>query len=414
MTSVAEVLNKSGITEEEWSDMKSMFLVSPEVANQYQSKRDNLASSVDNQVKDELNGVGFNQEEYISTKQGTVLPFKSNENLDKESVKSGFNVVNNLRNNGVPVEAGTPIFKGGTYKDETVVRARNDSMLNDKKCVTQMDSECDYKSRKFTSEGKTKDYSVHTDSVNWNGYFTGDCERDFDSLRLLVSTYINKRYGFNNIRTIVVRDSTLIINDSLCFPKLDRTVLESLPADCKDYFLNGSIATFFDWGNLSRLSNLRVLDFDSQVFVNDWVLPDLGWGGALDNKIYKAIFYNSRIERLIIGRQVITRKELNEIEKSRKIEQKARWKAIHNEIIANDKKAFKGLYKSADDWRKWQWGTVKKFATNRGKKGFLKYSFGIIGRVGLALAVTPITYSPRLVRSLVSTVKYAASIVSDS
>lgn len=328
------------------------------------------------------------------------------------------------------------------YRDEGVVSAKDEALNNPNKCNKQADSKVLYHQDSFTSKGEAVNFTSAAIQTDWMGYFSGDVEKDLDSLRGLVSRFISKNYGgFKNIRRIVVRDHRLIINNKSCYiPKLSKECLLSLPLDAQSYLRAGALAQFFDWGYISKMPNLGVIDIDSADFILDWVLPDLGWGGATGVDIYKAFFYNvTNLRELIIKDEVISRSDLANLVKEQKetgttksspiletMSRKAKWKKTYRDTIDKGNtnfwnKAFDGkapnIIGTADAWREWQWGTVKNFATNRGDKGFLRYSFGTIGRAGFALAITPLTFAPRLIKGLstmlVGVFREATTAISD-
>lgn len=395
MTSVAEVLNKSGITSNEWEDMKNLFL-----SNQCEDRSSRVAETLDTNTREEVADLAYNGDGYAATSRGNILPFRPNNQPNADNARSGYNVVSNLKSDGVPLNAGTPAFQSREIIDEI----RNNCMASDSHSA-QADDTSTYRPHTTSSQGRNIDYQVELDAVNYDGYMQGDTEKDLDSVRFLISNYIRKKYGFTNIKSIIIRDGSLIINNKLCIPKLSRKVLETLPLDCKDYVVNGSIGYLFDFYNLTMMSNLTLLDIDSLEFTNNYILPDLGWGNS--SKPFDVLLKNTKAKTIIIAGETATKDVGVSPEAQSRIERKARLKQIHQKIVEDDKNLFKGFYKAGDDWRKWQWQTVSKFANNRGKKGFLKYSFGLVGRIGLALAVTPLTYAPRGVRAICSTLQYA-------
>lgn len=458
------------VTIDDWNSAVRACVVPPATQAKYEEQRKQIDNSNASEVKNEvaqatrISDDSTNGFTLIKTSSGAVLPdIKDNTNeLTREQLKSGFCCIkNNIKedtskpispediifqkvDNGV--QASTEALVGevkeehkaitqmknarAAYKDEKVISAKEEALVNDKKCNKQANDETLYYKDKFST--KEGDITITTilKQADWDGYFCGDVEKDLDSLKSLVSRFISKNYGgFKNIRRIVVRDYRLIINNSSCIiPKLSKSCYKCLPVDSHNYIKNGALAQCFDWHYLVKMENLGVLDFDSGDFLHDWVLPDLGWGGASGTNIYKALFYNIKcLREVTIMGETVTREDFENMLKQEKetgevkgfsildsLSRKARMKKIYRDTVSQDNEGFftklfagksPDLITPMDTLREWQWSTVKNYATNRGSKGFIRYSIGTVSRVAFALAVTPLTWAPRIVKGVSTMVR---------
>ena len=477
---INEALGQIGVSYEDWDSIVKACVVDNTTQAQYEEQRKQIVNSNSLEVNREVaeatkfSDSTSDDSSYIRTSSGNVLPDiqSLNNKPSDDEVKAGYcytsikppskiisfpsrniqpvskddvifqqvdngvqdlvtDTLNNLKDEPVKQKAILQMNNvNRAYRDKDVNTARTEAMQNSNKCNKQAESKVLYCQDSFTSCGEDVKFTSAVIPVDWDSYFCGDVEKDLDALRSQVSRFISRNCGgFKNIRRIVVRDHRLIINNKSCFiPKLSKECLLNLPLDAQSYMTAGALAPFFDWHYISKMPNLGVVDFDSADFVLDWVLPDLGWGGAEGVDIYKCFFYNSdSLREVIISDESVSRSNLNNLIKEEqetgtvestpiveRVSRKAKWKKVYRDTVSNDNsdfwnKAFAGkapnIIGTADAWREWQWGTVKNFATNRGDKGFFRYAFGTVGRVGLALAVTPLTFAPRLIKGVGSMLK---------
>lgn len=472
---VSAELDGKKVSVNDWNSVVKACVVDNTTQAQYKEQRKQIDNSNSLEVNREVaeatkfSDSSSDDSSYIKTTGGSVLPDIQNQNNkpSDDEIKAGYcytnitqpsnqsetisedDIIFQQADNGIKglVEKQLDELEHETepekqkvarqmnkvnqaYKDKDVSASREEAMKNSNKCNKQAESKVLYQKDFFTSGDENIKFTSAFVPVDWTGYFCGDVEKDLDALRSQVSRFISRNCGgFKNIRRIVVRDHRLIINNKSCFiPKLSNECLLNLPLDARSYMTDGALATFFDWHYISKMPNLGVVDFDSADFVLDWVLPDIGWGGAIGIDIYKGFFYNNNnLREVIISDESVSRSDLDRLIKEEqetgtvestpiveRISRKAKWKKVYRDTVSQDNsgfwnKAFAGkapnIIGTADAWREWQWGTVKNFATNRGNKGFFRYAFGTVGRVGLALAVTPLTFAPRLIKGVGSMIK---------
>lgn len=472
-----EVLAEEGeskVSSEDWDFMVNACVVNNATKVKREEQRQQISHYNESEVKNEVANATKVKEDFtgetpvIKTSSGVALPDILESKPSKDELKSGYCCSNSEKivkfPDGEPISKDDVIFRevdesvqntvknteaevrseydkkqnmksvtnrvNKAYKDSDVQKARREAMQNPNKCSKQAEDKTVYIPDFFVSNGEEVKFKTSAVQVDWNGYFCGDVAKDMDTLSSLVSRFVSKNYGgFKNIRRIVVRDERIIINNKNCIiPKLDDSCASNTPNDSADYIKNGAIASFFDWYYISKMTNLGVLDFDSEDLVLDKVMPDLGWGGVSGTDAYKGLFCsNDNLRKVIISGESVSRQELADMIKEEqkngtvssksivgKLNKKARWKKIYRDTVDTDNggfwnKLFAGkapnIIGTADAWREWQWSTVKNFANNRGNKGVLKFGFGTVGRVALALAVTPITLAPRLVKGVGTIIK---------
>lgn len=467
-----EALGGKSISQERWNEITSSYSLSSQEIEAREASRKNIEeygereakAEVDNAVKKNVvNDIPFSTP-VIETSSGSVIPDVTG--VDESSIISGFTCAKDSKDtkpaNSPLVESTDTIFEDISFKSELMTKeieeeCKRDQALNfsckqhsssntayrgtkvkdttegamkdSKKCSKQAESNVIYCKDSCTVNGDILNFKSSIKKVEWGKYFGSDPNRNMANLKMLVTKFIEQSCGsLDNIKNIIVRDNRMILNGTLCpMPKMSKDCIDKLPEIYRDYFTSGAIAPFFDWHKLSKMKKLINLDFDSFDFVEGDVLPDMGWGGAIDLDAPKAFFSNCKsLMRLTIADSYITRDELLkslEDEKkgkivlpslfTKKLNRRSRFKQIYRDTVSKDNtltnRLFAGkapnLIGAMDTWRDWQWSTVKGYANNRGNKGFLHYACGTVARVGFAAAITPITFVPRAIKGVANILK---------
>lgn len=321
---------------------------------------------------------------------------------------------------------GHSVKTGSAYRDKEVKKAFGDFMDDEKACSKQANDRSYYQECVYDTADGTASFKLMTEKVDWKNKFSGtDTEADLNMLRNLISRFVSRNYGgFSNIRKIYIRDCVLIINDVCVYPDIQNLDTTVFPVDAESYLKNGSIGVFFDWGYLSKMTSLRILDVDSIDFFLSYIAPDLRCGGKSVEDVAKFVFKQTNLSNLYVAGVLYTEESLsntagaeaNSSPSKMKAGFFSRCKALYRDATSKDNKSFWDLAfggkapavcSTMDKWREWQWSTVSNYATNRGDKGFLRYCGGCVARAAFAIAVTPLTLAPRAVKGIFSGIKGA-------
>lgn len=321
-------------------------------------------------------------------------------------------------------DLGTPIGGDGSYplKDDAEVTARQESLV-DESHLDSDDEEDEFENFAYNNEQSEMDDYVEQLINSENKYehrtvgniFSDDEERpfeytegsgllnhfrrpknpvhyddhDFDDVdysfsdlkrgksfneiyaenNAKVSEIISQRLikdfgGLSRIRSFRVSGGNIIVNDANFECKLDKPA-NYLPIDIRKLINSGNVASLFNYGYLRHIKNLSKLSFDSEEFVFDVVIPELGYGYNLSiNKFFGDL---KSLSRLKIGSYLFTRETYREqIKNNDLLEYRSR---ANHFASACDNFLTNGTKKS--------WGITKSFCRDRGLFG--KVFFGALG-----------------------------------
>lgn len=246
----------------------------------------------------------------------------------------------------------------------------------------QCTDEVIFKKNTAMFNGNPFEYKVLQREVDWGIAFTNSFTMDdkltnLDKLNKKIVEDIKLCFGdLSRITEIAVISGMLIINGVQYYPMCNnKDFLNGLPFDCADYFKSGAIAEFFDFGYLYYMPYLTMLKIDSVDFATKNFARDIGLPAKFKItsvfKKFKNLRYFELGDTLFEAPGVDTNAEVEE-----SIDRHSRVSEIYNNFIIGNASSFRG----------WTFNNLKTYACNRGDKGFLRYSGGVLARGGMSLA----------------------------
>lgn len=255
-----------------------------------------------------------------------------------------------------------------------------------------------YKQDSYESGGKTVKFTKAMQHLDW-GSVASDSNKsqlhNLETLRMFISRQIYDYFGgWSRITNIVVRSQQLIINNVCYSPMIDEKYVSNpstFPLDSISYIKNGFIAPLFNWKFLKKMSRLTVLDIDDTAFYLQDVASDIGVGRRAGlSTIFSAV---PSLEIFILGGEKVAVDEQN-TEQGRKVKEKiAKHKHFFN---FSDGYKLNG-YKVTNGIQGWAVNNLKNYATNRGSRGILMFSGGILGRTAVVGAFGAVNLATHLV-----------------
>lgn len=233
--------------------------------------------------------------------------------------------------------------------------------------------------------GKQIDYGLKIERVDWGEKLSKDPSLTGENL-----DYIRNRFtksviqafgGLDRFVDVVVTGEQLIINGNCYVPRLSDDYLKYLPLDCASYFQNGTLARFFNWSCLKRMSRLNSLMIDDASFFVTEVADDLG----LSRRIGVSSMFRicPSLSYLNVGGEEVTRESLNTPE-SAGIKEKVRNEKRKFDLLDGYKL---NVYGGTNGLQNFMFGSLKNYATNRGNKGIIRYCCGTVARaIGAGVA----------------------------
>lgn len=269
------------------------------------------------------------------------------------------------------------------------------------------------KGRYMDSDGKAKDYKIVAQKIDVNemiGKSVKSPEEAIERLKQYITYCINKQYGgFQHIKTIVVSGETLIINNIAFIPCVDAKYIKDkkiFPLDSIDLIENGTIASFFNWNTLKKMTSLYSVSFDSMEFYRCEVGSSLGLGNRIGvSSLFKI---NGSLDVLTIGKDTITRNSLNKedsVPMKRNLATSKRFFNFSDGYKIN-------IYAGTNGLQNYMFSNLKNYAYNRGNKGTIRYVGGVTIRAGLAAVSGVVNFGTHLVGAVINTFKDAMTDVS--
>ena len=309
-------------------------------------------------------------------------------------------IAEELKNEGNAVQKTTSfdvdfvnILKSAGFYDKRKEASRS------KNVEKKVNSQVLYKEDTLTDyNGNPKEYKRVICNANWgSGFYDNlsneNCLKNLGMLRREVTQSILSYFGsWDRIHDIYVEDEILVINGFAYTPKLlnmDANI-SKFPLDTYEYIKTGRIASLFDWSVLNYMSNLRVLSLQTFDFANDVVANDLEM-----DFFSIATFFSSlpKLQIIHIEGQTIDRNKPKE--KAEDDEDKTVYESMNDslKLKARISQAFGNynfnIYTATNAGQDFFVNSLKDYAKNRGSKGFLRYSAGVVGRfVGATAATT--------------------------
>lgn len=235
-----------------------------------------------------------------------------------------------------------------------------------------------YKKNTATFKGKPFEYKVLKRDAQWGKAFMkastmNDSITNLENLQEKIIVDLKIMYGsLSRITEIAVISGMLIINGTQYYPVCnDQEFLDALPFDCAEYLKEGLIAEIFDFGYLYSMPYLTTLKIDSLDFCVKRFSIDIG----LEPKTFKPEQVYKKFRHLKyfeVGDYItdsITKGKDN-VRLQRDIEENTRFADFYDGYINSSSKAITS----------WSVDCLKTYATNRGSKGFLRYTCGTVAR----------------------------------
>lgn len=249
-----------------------------------------------------------------------------------------------------------------------------------------------------------------------NETFSAFKNSDAETIRAMVTNEILSKYG-GSVHTIVIKSGILIIDGiqpNISLNEVEVAALENCSSwSLAQHIQNNELAPLFHWGVLKRSrcsSFVTTINVDNEEYWYNWMIGDLFTPNRRSNNRRQLMFnLFPYLEVLRIGNSdySIEKGAIEKIDISNNNRAKAVTKTKGGLFSNYDvrKEAFKAnfgfkLHKGTSSMNKWTVDNFKNYATNRGKRGILRFTGGLAARGVIALAATAI--------NLVTQVAYAA------
>lgn len=273
-----------------------------------------------------------------------------------------------------------------------------------------------YKKDVYTNkDGNEVSITKVAEPVDWGRMLSksaGSTEACLKRLRMYVTTNVVHHFGgYRNIKSIVVRDCQLIVNDVMYIPVLEKKYLnnvEVFPLDTQEYLKTGHIAPLFYWDCLNKLTCLYELDIDDVNFALRDLANDLGLGCRFGvSSLFRVA---SNLQIVTIGGETVTRESLKTKESvpvKQKISIAKRFWNFEDGYKLNVLGATNGL-------QNYTFTNLKNYATNRGNKGIFRFCCGTVARGVLAGTAGVTNLGAHLVRGVVNVFRDATIPITES
>lgn len=267
---------------------------------------------------------------------------------------------------------------------------------------TWASDEITYAKNKYTdADGNVKEYKLAVKKMDIDemiGRSVKSPEEAIERLKQYITYCIRNQYGgFNRIKTIVVSGETLIMNGVAFIPCVDAKYVRDkniFPLDSIDLIENGTIASFFDWTTIKKMSNLYSITIDSMEFYRAEIGSSLGLGNRIGvSSLFKI---NDSLDVLTIGSDTVTRDSLTKDESVPMKKNLAKHKRFFN--FSDGYKL--NIYNGTNGLQNYMFTNLKNYAYDKGNKGTMKYAGGVVVRTGLALAAGALNLGTHVVGAI--------------
>ena len=333
-------------------------------------------------VKLEKNEDNFSIDESFGDANSNRVNLRENrevKELDKDIENFGFDTNSFNREIEKALENDKPLYDNNIAKEE-----------KQKGNPEQCDNDVNYQKQKIKFGNRAVEYKVMKREADWGKSFinkgTTSKIENLENLNERIIKDIRNIFGsLDRITEIVVVDGLLILNGMQYYPiSKDERFLSSLPFDCGEYFKDGVIAEIFDFGYLYQMQRLTSLKIDTMSFVERKLAYDIGITTVFRVElVFDAL---KSLKYLEIGNDVYHREDFYEKDSSKKGSKLSKKKGINEELERRQR--FSTLYDrylttNAKSLSSWSFNNLKTYANTRGDKGFLKYSGGVLARLGM-------------------------------
>lgn len=298
------------------------------------------------------------------------------------------------------------------YEDITVTKEgfeQRKESYNSTETDKQAESPIMYQQNTYTDENgepqKCVEVAMRFDTSKFDFDFESESEESIvynvDVLKTLYTNMVQKKIGgFDRVTSIHVADGKLILNKSTYVSmklgsKEDvKNLREGLPTDLYEYVIQGMTGYFFDWSLLLKCSNLRTLVFDDYEFVTDVVAVDLNMTYVREDYFFT---YLRKLHYLKMGEFEYTDEQDKNADDQRRQRHQRAEQAKVQDFVERTKAYYR---KSTFDYNRLKPTTwtdkldnhfhmcFKDYLKNRGKKGLIRYTGGVLIRGLFAAAST--------------------------
>lgn len=244
--------------------------------------------------------------------------------------------------------------------------------------------------------------SIVKEPVDWGQVLSKEAQNPedaFNRLREFITNKIEEKYGgWSRITSIVVRDSCLVINNTMYVPVIESKYINAdiFPLDTLNYIKEGKLAYLFNWKSLKMMNNLYSVDIDDASFYVTTVGADLGFSRSIG---VVSIFRSCRsLKVFTLGNETITRDNLNKPESApikTKVDTTKRFMNFSDGYSLN-------IYAGTNGIQSYMLNNLRQYATNRGNKGLFRFCTGTLVRAGLFTSAGVVNLATHMIGGVLS------------
>lgn len=433
------MINPYGLTDDQESNLREILLgssvsrVDTELVSDITDGDENGGKPVsrDLEVENLLNDASDSVDESDITKSDKIVFFPLGKDYAKRVTPS---FINDLFSGATHINEGKEesciskktFGNAGNYADFTTTeeghRKRSES-YNSPTTSEQAESPIMYQQNTYTDEnGETQtctEVAMKVDTSKFDFDFDSDSDEsvinNVETLKALYTNIVKKKVGgFDRVTSIFVTNGRIIFNKNIYVNLVANSKQDAinfrdhLPLDLYEYVKQGMTGYFFDWSLLLRCRNLRSLVFDNFDFVSDVVAVDLNMSYVREDYFFT---YLRQLKYLRMGEYEYTDKVPNTAEEKLQVKKQR--------IAAAREQSFLGRAKDYFSKSTFDYGRLKPtnwtdkldnhfhmcfrdYLKNRGKKGLIRYTGGVIVRGLFAAASTLLNAGTHFVSDSVS------------
>lgn len=268
-------------------------------------------------------------------------------------------------------------------KTEYEVKALKQAALSQRQ-ASASDKVAYTRNKYVSSDGTVKEYRLVTKDMDIKEMLKRKVSSPVEALERLekyITYCIGREFGFQNIKTIVVQGEVLILNGITFIPCIDTEYKNDksiFPLDSIELIENGTIASFFNWTTLKKMTNLYSVCIDSMEFYRCEVGSSLGLGNRIGvSSLFKI---NKSLYSLTIGDNTVTRDSLD-----KEVSVPMKKNLATSKRFFNFSDGYKlNIYNGTNAIQSYMLSNLKSYAYNRGNKSTMQYVGGVAVRAGLA------------------------------
>lgn len=352
-------------------------------------------------IFDMATGMANDEEDIIDEEEDIV--FDTDDDIEREAHKV-------MEETPMGYQKGTPI-QSSSFKDfnqtQESYKTTGDRVVNKAGMHTSFinpemqrqaaqSSKKDYDDFVFGSgnyeiNGKSKKCSEVAFNLDFKG--SEDAGLDLENLSDAITFEVVK--NFPKVHSIAVSSGYLIINGCCFIPNI-RDENAKFPLDTIEYVKSGCIAPLVNWRKLLKHSKRTCisLSMDSSEFYLTYVGDSLGLGRRIG--VSSAFRILDNLDSFYLEGECITREKLESPE-SASVKKKLAIKKRNFKIMDGYKL---DICKGTQGLQDFTFNNLKEYATNRGNKGFIRYTFGTMARFGFAAVGGVLNAGTHLIRGV--------------